>query len=273
MSAKIILEGDFTYTIENGTAKLCSYNGSNPIVNIPKTLGGYSVTSIGDSAFYGCKNVTTIEIPNSVTSIGETAFAKCFGVTEITLSENHPVYSFFDGALLNKANGVLLSYFGDKSLSSYVIPNFVTTIAHGAFMDCTTLKEVVISDGVTSIEKMAFYRCKNVTTITFGNSVMNIDRGAFCGCRKLKEVVLPTSVVSFGDWAFESCKCLERVLIPTSVTSIGKEAFKGCSSLREVVLPKSVISIGKGAFDSRITTIRKKASHGVWRDGVFREWE
>ena len=36
-----------------------------------------SVTSIGDSAFYGCYRLTTMEIPISVTQIGRRAFKEC----------------------------------------------------------------------------------------------------------------------------------------------------------------------------------------------------
>ena len=37
----------------------------------------YSVTSIGESAFYFCDYLTSVTIPNSVTSIGSEAFYKC----------------------------------------------------------------------------------------------------------------------------------------------------------------------------------------------------
>ena len=54
------------------------YTGS---VVIPKnvTYNGttYSVTSIGEYAFYSCTGLSSIEIPNSVTSIGSHAFYKC----------------------------------------------------------------------------------------------------------------------------------------------------------------------------------------------------
>ncbi|MEG1663612.1 MAG: leucine-rich repeat domain-containing protein, partial [Clostridia bacterium] len=43
------------------------------------------VTSIGNSAFYGCKGLTSIAIPNSVTSIGENAFFNCSGLTSVTI--------------------------------------------------------------------------------------------------------------------------------------------------------------------------------------------
>ncbi len=37
----------------------------------------YSVTSIGNYAFYNCTGLTSITIPNSVTSIGDSAFYRC----------------------------------------------------------------------------------------------------------------------------------------------------------------------------------------------------
>ena len=78
------------------------------------------VTSIGDSAFYGCRSLSNIVIPNSVTSIGDSAFKGC------------------------------------KSLGSLVIPNSVTNIGKGAFKWCKSLVEIVIPNSVTSIGDSAF---------------------------------------------------------------------------------------------------------------------
>ncbi len=47
-----------------------------------------SVTSIGDSAFWGCRGLTSVMIPEDVTSIGDSAFAWCCGVTSITIPES-----------------------------------------------------------------------------------------------------------------------------------------------------------------------------------------
>ena len=51
------------------------------VIFIPSTInhGGvdYQVTSIGEYAFVGCSNLTSINIPEGVTSIGENAFASC----------------------------------------------------------------------------------------------------------------------------------------------------------------------------------------------------
>lgn len=48
----------------------------------------HGITSIKQSAFYGCSNLTKIVIPDGVTSIGDSAFSNCSKLTNITLGEN-----------------------------------------------------------------------------------------------------------------------------------------------------------------------------------------
>ena len=47
----------------------------------------YTVTSIGDGAFYDCSGLTGVAIPSSVTSIGDSAFYDCSGLKSVTISE------------------------------------------------------------------------------------------------------------------------------------------------------------------------------------------
>lgn len=46
-------------------------------VEIPRALGGHPVTGIGEYAFYQCKGLTSVAIPNSVTNVGDNAFSGC----------------------------------------------------------------------------------------------------------------------------------------------------------------------------------------------------
>ncbi|MBR5480248.1 MAG: leucine-rich repeat domain-containing protein [Bacteroidaceae bacterium] len=46
---------------------------------------GNNVTSIEYGAFYGCSGLTSLTIGNSVTSIGDVAFRKCSGLTSVTI--------------------------------------------------------------------------------------------------------------------------------------------------------------------------------------------
>src|SRR5664280_1231951 len=77
-----------TYTITNGVAKITGFTapaGFNGTLAIPITLGGASVTSIGDSAFFSFSSLTSVTIPSGVTSIGNYAFSYCTSLTSITI--------------------------------------------------------------------------------------------------------------------------------------------------------------------------------------------
>ena len=89
----------------------------------------YKVTSIGNSAFEGCVDVTSVSIPSSVTSIGNGAFWQC------------------------------------SSLKSVYIPDGVKTIGEGAFHNCFNLVSVFIPSSVTSIGSSAFSNCNNLTQV------------------------------------------------------------------------------------------------------------
>ena len=82
-----------------------------------------SVTSIGNSAFSGCKSLESLVIPDGVTSIGYCVFRGCSSLTDI------------------------------------VIPDSVTSIENCAFEDCSSLTDIVIPDSVTSIGSGAFKEC------------------------------------------------------------------------------------------------------------------
>ena len=69
---------DYEYRVlEDGTAEITSYSGGDSVLKIPNTLDGKTVTSIGDGAFFGCRALKSIELPDSVTSMGVNPFAGC----------------------------------------------------------------------------------------------------------------------------------------------------------------------------------------------------
>ncbi|MEG1923836.1 MAG: leucine-rich repeat domain-containing protein, partial [Clostridia bacterium] len=95
-----------SYVVKNGNAIIASCERSLVTANIPSkvTINNveYNVTSIGNRAFYGCANLTTITLPRSVTSIGNEAFRDCISLSSITLPSS--VTSIGDYAFLNCYN-------------------------------------------------------------------------------------------------------------------------------------------------------------------------
>ena len=261
-----------------------SYSGS---ITIPSTVAyngtSYSVTSIGDYAFYSCSVLTSITIPNSVTSIGNSTFYRCDGLTNITIPNS--VTSIGELAFcncndltsINIPNSVTSigdrAFDGCTGLTSVTIPNSVTSIGEQAFYGCTGLTSVTIPNSVTSIGGYAFHKCSGLTSITIPNSVTTIESNTFDGCTGLTSVTIPNSVTSIGGWAFQNCKGLTSINIPNSVTSIGTNAFYGCTGLTSVTIPNTVTSIENYAFSrcygltsvtipNSVTSIGEQAFYG-----------
>ena len=200
-----------------------SYNGS---VTIPSSVTHngttYSVTAIGEYAFYDCLNLTSITIPNSIISIGDVAFFYCYSLTSID------------------------------------IPNSVTSIGADAFFRCYSLTSITIPKSVTFIGKGAFYDCIGLTSITVDNGNPTYDSRNGCNAiietasntliKGCMNTVIPNSVTIIYDNAFTNCHNMTSVTIPNALTSIGYEAFAYCSSLTNVTIPNSVTAIGEGAF-------------------------
>ena len=177
------------------TLELSGHTGNLPsILNIPATvtINGkeYSVTSIGNDTFWGCRSLNSVTIPNSVTSIGSNAFHQCYNLTSIT------------------------------------IPNSVMSIGNSAFCWCENLKSITIPDGVTSIANSTFHGCGSLQAVTIPNSVTSIENGAFEGCYDLTSITIPNSVTTIGDDAFQDCINLQSVTI-NSNPKIGTDAFLG----------------------------------------------
>ena len=192
----------YTYTVSDGKASIYkgSYSAavstSESVIVIPATLGEaqYPVTSIGDYAFYSCKSLTSVTIPNSVESIGYNAFYNCKGLTSVT------------------------------------IPESVTSIGDWAFAYCSGLTSVTIGNGVTSIGSSAFRECDGLTSVTIPNSVTNIGEYAFYYCTSLTSVTIPDSVTNIGNYAFLNCSAMTNVVFMGNAPTVGVNPFYGVAS-------------------------------------------
>ena len=193
-----------------------------------------NLTTIDDTAFSMCSNLTSVAFPNALVSIGSSAFYAC-GLTSVTFPDS--LILIGDYAFKNC-----------RSLTSLILPNSLTSISSSAFYGCSGITSLTLPNSVTSIDSYAFYGCSGITSLILPNCVTSIGSYAFYGCSGMTSLTLPNSVTSIGDRAFYGCSGMMSLTLPNSLTSIGNSAFSGCSGLTSLTLPNSVTTIGEGAF-------------------------
>ena len=268
---------------EDGTIEITGCTSSATSINIPSTIVGKAVTSIRNCAFYGCKNLVNVTIPDSITSIGNNAFEycaslksvlipgsvtsignaafnRCESLMNIEVIKNNSNYFSQDGVLFDKNKTKLIQYpIGNKRIA-YDIPNGVKSFGDCAFDSCSTLKNITIPDSVTSIGWGVFSGSESLTNIDVSENNLNYSsyEGVLFNKNKTELIKypignertsynIPAGVINFGD-VFSDCKNLVNITIPNSVTNIGIGAFWQCANLASITITNSVTSIGNYAF-------------------------
>ena len=235
-----------TYSIKEGVRIICN-NAFFCCRSLTDIVIPDSVTSIGDKAFYRCSSLTSFAIPNGVTRIGTWTFLGCESLSSVVIPDS--VTSIGDGA-----------FSGCRFLSGIVIPNSVTSIGDGAFSSCSSFlikyisipKSVICLNGNPFVEWDGKLECLSPNFIYEDDVLFNKDKSKIISFRNqaIRSYIIPSSVTSIGDSAFAGCFSLSNIAIPSSVNSIGDKAFWNCCSLSSIVIPNSVTSIGDRAFDN-----------------------
>ena len=239
----------FTYTNSDDQLTITGYTGPGGAVVIPDTIGGLRVVVIGDYAFSGKSNITSIQIPEGVSTIGTGAFGYCTGMTSVT------------------------------------IPNSVTYIASAAFRGCSAVTSLSIPAGVNYIDLFAFDFMYSLTGFTVDPGNLNyssLDGVLFNKNRTVLEIypagksgayIVPASVTELRGYAFYFCTALTGITLPEGLQTINYGAFEQCDGLTSLTIPSTVNLIRPGSFSdcNSLLSITVTEPNGSYtsQDGVL----
>ena len=192
-----------TYMINESGCYLLTCEKDATEVVIPTKVNGETVCGISANAFKNCSSLRKVVFED----------ADC-----IDYLLNGISYSIGDYAFRNCT-----------SLRKIKLPDYVSSIGWGAFMDCENLKVVEMDESVY-LEPYVFYRCKSLEKI----KAEYCNEGTFSYCESLKDFPLTEKTKEIGDDCFEHCYSLEEIFIPKSVKRIGELAFRNCRGLKKI---------------------------------------
>lgn len=190
-----------------------------------------NLKSIGDSSFVGTA-ITSFQILENVETINGAAFnyEKLTNITihpknEHLIIENHCIYS---------SNRKTLFAIFNKSIESFDVPNYVTTLGESCFSG-KSITSITIPDSVTKFGYCCF-EYLNITTIELPDSIKEISYSCFQSST-LTTITIPESVTSIEDRAFYNCRNLKNVTILGPISNFGISIFPGCYYLELVNFP------------------------------------
>ncbi len=151
-----------------------------------------SVKTIEYGTFWGCYELSDINLGTGITVIGDSAFSECYKLYSIILPTKLKEIGDFA--------------FEMTGLSNVTVPNSVKSIGYAAFADCPDLYSIDLGTGVTTLGEYVF---------------------AYSG---LFDVAIPKSVKRLEEGTFYNCENIRRIYLPVSITYIGAYVLTGCSN-------------------------------------------
>ena len=271
INAQAASTSDLTFKLNsNGKSyyvAACNVDAAGALT-IPATYNGKPVTEIGDAAFYNCKKLTAVSIPDSIVRVGTSAFDNCSNIDHLTIGKGlryvgADAFDFFPDRVditdlsawckIEFENQFAMPFaynlfLNGTLVTNLVIPNDITAIKDFTFRGAYSITSLTLHDNITSIGAQSFNCCEKLSKINWGNGVKEIGYWAFAQCYSLKTVSISDSVTFLDECAFSSCHSLTSAVVPGSIAIIDEGTFEGCDNLSSVTFKEGITSISQDAF-------------------------
>lgn len=222
---------------------------------IPEKINNLPVIALADDAFAGCKNITSVIIPDSVLEFDRAVFEDCTSLTRVKLPAYLETLSYFtfDGceklSLISFPDSLLsvdtCAFSGCSALTDFCFPDSVTQIQDQIFLDCKNLTSVVLPKNLERISSYyVFGGCENLTELRFSEENDRYTADQNCVIRRednalvlgSPNAVIPDYVRSIEGYSFWFSTGMTSLNIPASVKEIAAGAFSYCNDLSEITV-------------------------------------
>lgn len=252
-------------------------------VIIPVQKNNKPVCEIAPYAFSGasdknCRNITSINIPDTINLIGASAFDQCESLSGIIVDQDNYEYCSVREDLYTKDMRIIVRYAIGKTDTSVSFDEDMIEIGRAAFAGSKYLTNVKVPDYIETIGERAFSGCDVLESVTIGKGVTTIGSAPFASCDVLTDIA-----VDGKNSAYQSLDgCLyskdgsillqyaigrmdETLIVPEGVTIIGESVASDCRNLKRVEFPVSLTEIQRQAFSSTtVTTVTFAGTKSQW---------
>lgn len=161
---------EYKYTVDKGTGSVTidKYLGDDSVVWIPEKISGYTVRAIGGKCFEK-QSLKSVVIPETVVTIGNNAFQGCKNLSSVTFKGAPSTITVGDKAFQNCGK-----------LKSINLPA-AKRIGNLAFENCTSLEKIALEYGTEEIGDWCFSKCTSLKEVRIPESVTVVGQGAFSG--------------------------------------------------------------------------------------------
>ena len=154
-------------------------------------------------------------------------------LTAFALSGESAFLSVDGGVLFDKTKTKLICYPKGKTGTTYTVPTSVKVLGTGSFSENRTLTSIVLPEGLTTIEDYALYDCKNLQTVNIPSTLTSIG-WSFLIYSKVENVVIPEGITELKSYSLYNCSSLKTVELPASLTQMGVYFCGHCTALETV---------------------------------------
>ncbi|MBQ8136065.1 MAG: leucine-rich repeat domain-containing protein, partial [Clostridia bacterium] len=227
--------------------------------------------ALGDSVFYVCRNLKTVELADGITAIP----AEAFEYTALEMIRIPDTVSFIGNCAFGRTNLAEISLpagkvtfdgnpFAESPLKRVNIdlfhPNLrlqgnllidADTRTLVSYIPITAETACQIPEGIEAIAPYACCQCE-FESVTLPSTLKRIDDYAFFSCNQVTDIQLPEGLERIGKNALYNLNWnIASLRLPGTLRFLGAEALYNYNSIEEIIVPASVSFIGLHALNAK----------------------